>query len=82
MGAPLLIAFLMGPLILFSKVSSASLISQSGSFELPAVMGCTGVALLSQSITHRLQPHRLQWTMLLRLELDEPSSRQSHNLLT
>ena len=30
-----------GPLILFSKVSSASTISQSGSFALPVVMGCT-----------------------------------------
>ena len=35
------------PLILFSNVSSASLISQSDSFGLPTVMGCTGVALFA-----------------------------------
>ena len=49
-------------LISYSKVTSASLISQSGSFTLPAVMGSTGVALLSQSTLI----HRLQWTLCLR----------------
>ena len=51
-----------GPLILFSKVSSASLIGQHCSFALPAVMGGTGIVLLSQfTLTHRLQ-----WTLCFR----------------
>ena len=50
------------PLILFSKVSSDSLISQSGSFSLPAVIGCTEIALLSQSTLTR----RLQWIFYFR----------------
>ena len=56
MGSPFPIAFFMGPLILFSKVSSVFLIGRSGSFALPAVMECTGIALLSQfTLTRRLQ---------------------------
>ena len=45
-GIPVFYCLSYEPLILFSNVSSASLISQSGSFALPAVMGCTGIALL------------------------------------
>ena len=51
-----------GTLTLFSKVSSASLIKQSGSLSLPAVIGCTGIALLSQSTL----THRLLWTLCFR----------------
>ena len=72
----LAIAFLVGPIILFSKVSSASL--GGGSFALPAVMGCTGVALLSQTTL----THRLQWTFMPPTPgLEEPPLGQSHNLL-
>ena len=38
-----------GPLILFSNDSSGSLISQSGSFSLQAVMRCTQIASLLRS---------------------------------
>ena len=48
-GIPVSYCVSYGPLILFSKVSSASLICQSGSFELPALMVCTGFALLPRS---------------------------------
>ena len=61
-GIPVYYCLSYGPLIIFSKVSSASLISQSDSFTLPAVMGCTGIALLSQST----QTHRLQWILCFR----------------
>ena len=37
------------PIMLFSKVSCVSLISRSGSFALPAVIGCTEITLLSRS---------------------------------
>ena len=57
-GIPVSDCLSCGPLIFISKVSSAPLISQSGSFALPAVMGCTGVALLSQStLTHNYNGH-------------------------
>ena len=56
------------PLILFSKVSSASLISHSGSFAQPVVMGCTVIALLSRSTL----THEPQWIPLLCPGLEEP----------
>ena len=65
------------PLILFSNVSSASLISQSGSFALPAVIGCTEIALLSRS-TLTYGP---QWIPLSGMMLEEPPTGQSHDLL-
>ena len=77
MGSPFPIAFLMGPLIIFQCLT-ASLIGQSVSFALPAVMGGTGIALLSQ-FTLNLQA--TMDTMLPSLRLEEPSSGQSHNLL-
>ena len=46
-GIPVSYCLSYGPFISFSKVSFASLISQSGSFALPAVMGCTGIAVYS-----------------------------------
>ena len=58
---PVSYCFSCGLLILFSNVSSASLIGQSGSFALPAVIGCTGVALL-QGLRSTLTV-RLQWTL-------------------
>ena len=48
-GIPVFYCLSYGPLLLFFKVSSASLISQSGSFALPAVMRCRGIALFSWS---------------------------------
>ena len=62
MGSPFPIAFLMGPLIIFQGIT-ASLIGQSGSFALPAVMGGTGIVLLSQSTL----THMLQWTLCFRV---------------
>ena len=47
MGSLFPIAFLVGPLVLFSKVSSASQISQSGSFTLPVVIGCEGISYIA-----------------------------------
>ena len=47
MGSPFVIAFLMGPLIIFQGFT-AFLIGQPGSFALPAIMGGTGIVLLSQ----------------------------------
>ena len=58
------------PLILFSKVSSVSLISQSDSF------AGTGIALLSRSTL----THGSKWAPLPGPGLEEPSSGQSHNL--
>ena len=75
-GIPVSYYLSCGPLLLFSKVSSASLISQFGRCTLPAVMGCTAVALLSQSTDS-------QATMDIMLPspgLEEPSE-QFHNLL-
>ena len=76
------IAFLMGPTYYFIKFYCLSLyiyiISQSGSFALPAVMGGTGITLLSQS-TLTLG---LQWTMFPSPRLENPSSGQSLNILT
>ena len=66
-----------GPIILLSKVSSASLTTQSGSFELSAVMGCTGIALLSQSSL----TGGPQWKLLPGPRLEEPPSEQFHYLL-
>ena len=60
------------PLILFSKVSSALLISQSVSFALPAVMGRTGIALLPRSTD--------SWATMDTAS-EEPPSGKSHNLL-
>ena len=65
------------PLIIFLCLTT-SLICQARSFALPALIGCTGIALLSQSD----RTHRLQWTMLPSLRLEEPFSGQSHTLLT
>ena len=48
---------------------TASLFSQNCNFDLPAVMGVTGIALLSQS------------TMIQSLWLEKPPSVKSHNLL-
>ena len=76
-GIPVSYCHSYGPLILFSKVSSTSIISQSGSFALPAVMGCIGIALLPRSTLTR----GLQWTPLPSLGLEEPPSGQSHDLL-
>ena len=76
-GIPVSYCLSYGPLILFSKVSSASLISQSGSFALPAVMGCTGIALLSRSTL----THGPQWTPIPGPRLEEPPSGQSQNQL-
>ena len=58
MGSPFLIAFHMGPLIIFQGLT-ASLIGHPGNFALPAVMEGTEIALLSQSTL----THRLQWTL-------------------
>ena len=56
MGSPFPIA-----LLCYFPMSSDSLISQSGSFVLPAVMGCTRIALLSRStLTHGIQCHRFR----------------------
>ena len=66
-GIPVSDCLSCGPLILLSKVSSTSLISQPGSFALPAVMGYTGIALLSQSTL----THRLQWIKLPSPGLEE-----------
>ena len=65
------------PLILFSKVSSASLISQFCSFALSAAIGCTGIALFPRS-TLTGGP---QWTPLPGSGLEEHPSGQLHNLL-
>ena len=76
-GIPVSYCLFYGLFILFAKVSFASVISQSGSFALPAIMGCTGIALLSRSTL----THEPQWTPPPGPGLDEPPSGQSHNLL-
>ena len=55
MGSSFPIVFLLGPSYYFT----AFIISQSGSFALVAVMGDTGIALL----THFTLTHWLQWTL-------------------
>ena len=72
MRSPFPIALLVGALYCFSKVSSASLISRSGSF-------CTtgGNALLPRSTLTR----GLQWTPLPSPVLQELPLGRSHNLL-
>ena len=55
MGSSFRIAFLMGPFTIFQSLTD-TLIGQTGSFALPAVMRVTRIALLSQfTLTHRLQ---------------------------
>ena len=52
MGSPFLIDILMGPSYYFPEVllpPLSSLVGQSGCFALQAVMGGTGIALLTQS---------------------------------
>ena len=63
-----------GPLILFSKVSSISQISQSGSFALPAVMECTGIALLSRcTLAHGYNRHSFRALSYRDLLQDNPT---------
>ena len=72
-----LLPFLWVPLIIFQGLTG-SLIIQPGRFAIPAVMGSTDIALLSQSTVTR----RVQWTMLPIPGLEELYSEQSHNILT
>ena len=67
-GIPVLYCLSCGPLLLFSNVSSASLIIQSGG---------NAIALLPQSTL----THGLQWTQLPNPGLEEPPSGQSLKLL-
>ena len=76
-GIPVSYCLSYGPLLLFSKVSSASLINQSYSFALPAVMVCTGIALLPR-FTLTGGP---QWAPLPGTGLEDLPLEQSHNLL-
>ena len=76
-GIPVLYCLSCGPLLLFYKVSSASLISQSSSFALTAVMGCTGIALFPRSTLDS----RATMDTASSPGLEEPPSGQSHNLL-
>ena len=68
-GIPVSYCLSCGPLILYSKVFSSSLINQSNCF------APSGIALLSRS-TLTLEP---QWTPLPGPWLEEPHSGQSHN---
>ena len=73
-----LLPFLWVPLTIFQGLT-AFLVGQPGSFALPAEMGRGAeIALLSQSTL----THRLHVTVFLSPGLEEPSSGQSHNLLT
>ena len=72
-----LMPFLWAPLIIFQCLI-ASLIGQSCSFALLAAIGGTRIALLSKVTLTDV----LQWSMLPSPGLEEPSSGQSHNLLT
>ena len=81
-GIPVSYCLSCGLLILFSKVSSASLVSQSGSFALQVVMGCTAYRdCIAPAIYSDSWPHGLQWKPLLSPVREEPPSGQSQNLL-